>query len=188
MNITFEQASVAHKDSIFNWLEEPHVKEFWDNSQPHKDDILKFINGRIEPSSYCDGLYTYWVGLLDGNPYCLIMTLQEKREYDIPAIKKAHLSTLGSSYSVDYMIGNRNYFGKGLGSKTLHVFTEQFFRQHYDPQADTFFIDPAVNNPRARHVYEKAGFEYVGDFLMEGNGAFAGTESHFLVKRLSALQ
>ena len=42
MAITFEKAHFKHKDTIFNWLEEPHVKEFWDNTQAHKDESSYF--------------------------------------------------------------------------------------------------------------------------------------------------
>ncbi|WP_375331359.1 GNAT family N-acetyltransferase [Candidatus Tisiphia endosymbiont of Oplodontha viridula] len=183
MNIHFEKANLSHKETIFNWLKEPHVQEFWDNSQEHKDDILNFINGRIKPSSYADGLYTYWIGCIYNEPYCLVMTLQEKQEYSIPLLKKAYLSKHGHTYSMDYTIGNIAYFGKGLGAKTLEVFID-FIRSSYDSQADTFFIDPDVTNPRARHVYEKVGFKYIDDFIMEGEGVFAGRKTHFLVKRL----
>jgi hypothetical protein len=55
-----------------------------------------------------------------------------------------------------------------------------------EPHTDTFFIDPDVKNPRAKHVYEKAGFEFIADFLLEGNGCFSGRQTHFLVKRLSS--
>ncbi len=40
MNIHFEQANLTHKEIIFNWLEETHIKEFWDNSQEHQNDIM----------------------------------------------------------------------------------------------------------------------------------------------------
>lgn len=183
MKITFERASIQHNDTIFSWLAEPHIIEFWDNSQEHKDDILNFMEGRKEPSSYCDGLYTYWIGFIDNNPYCLVMTLKEKHEYDLPKLKKIHLSKFGHTYSIEYMIGNKNYFNKGLGAKTIEIFVN-FVRENYDKDADTFFIDPDVSNPRARHVYEKAGFKYIDDFIMEGNGVFAGRKTHFLVKKL----
>ncbi|MFU7502122.1 MAG: GNAT family N-acetyltransferase [Candidatus Tisiphia sp.] len=183
MNIHFEKANLSHKDTIFNWLKEPHVQEFWDNSQEHKDDILNFINGRIKPSSYVDGLYTYWIGCIYNEPYCLVMTLKEKQEYSILLLKKAYLLKHGHTYSMDYTIDNIAYFGKGLGAKTLEVFIN-FIRSSYDSQVDTFFIDPDVTNPRARHVYEKVGFKYIDDFIMEGEGVFAGRKTHFLVKRL----
>ena len=45
----------------------------------------------------------------------------------------------------------------------LKAFTD-YFRQNVDRNTDTFFIDPDSNNPRARHVYEKAGFSFVGEY------------------------
>ena len=57
MNIHFEKANSSHLDIIFWCLAEPFVQEFWDNTQGHKDDILNFVNGRREPSNYCDGKY-----------------------------------------------------------------------------------------------------------------------------------
>jgi hypothetical protein len=45
-NLTFEKASYTHRDIIFQWLAQPHVQEFWDNSQEHKDDIVNFMDGR----------------------------------------------------------------------------------------------------------------------------------------------
>lgn len=184
MNVYFEKANLTHKDIIFGWLKEPHVQASWDNTQAHKDDILNFMNNRVEPSSYCDGLYTYWVGFVDSIPYCMIMLLQERKEYDIPAIKKNYLSKYGNTYSMDFMIGNKDYLGKGLGAKTLEAFIS-FIRNDYDNRADTFLIDPAVDNPKAKHIYMKAGFEYVGDFVMSDDVSGAGKLHHLLIKRFA---
>jgi predicted acetyltransferase len=125
----------------------------------------------------------YWISLLDEKPYALIMTIQEYLAEERAKIKDDHLSKSGKTYGIDYMIGDKNYFGKGLGAKTLAMFTE-FFQQEVDRYADTFFIDPDENNPRAKHVYEKAGFECVGDFIMEGEGVFAGRKTYLLVKKI----
>ena len=183
MNIQFEKASHKHQAAIFAWLEEPHIKEFWDNSQNHKDDIVNFIQGRKQPSNYAQGLYSYWVGLMDDQPYSLLMTIQENPSEQRPPIKNAHLSKTGTTYSMEYMIGDKNYFDKGLGAKTLSAFID-FFHKEVDPSADTFFIDPDISNSRAKHVYEKAGFEYIGDFIMAGDGVFAGRKTHFLLKQI----
>lgn len=45
-SIHFERASLKDKDIIFQWLHKLHVRELWDNSQRHRDDILDFMNGR----------------------------------------------------------------------------------------------------------------------------------------------
>lgn len=180
--VTFEKASLKYKDDIFGWLAEPHVQEFWDNSQAHKDDIMNFLNGRKEPSGYAKGRFVYWIGFIDNIAYSLVMTYKENLGDEREQIKNDHLSITGSTYSIDFMIGNKEYIGKGLGGITLKKFTE-FFQEQVDNNADTFFIDPDVANPRAKHIYEKAGFKLIGDFIMGGTGVFQGHESHFLVKK-----
>lgn len=182
-HIRFIKASLKYKDTIFRWLAEPHVQEFWDNTQAHKDDILNFMQGRKESSDYAGGNYVYWIGLVDDVPYTLVMIIKENPGENREQIKNDHLSTTGSTYSIDFMIGEKEYFGRGLGAKTLEEFTE-FFQDNVDHYADTFFIDPDVTNSRAKHVYEKAGFKYIGDFVMGGQGVFQGHKTHFMVKRV----
>ena len=64
MNITFEKVNFNHKDTIFQWLSEPHIQELWDNNSAHKDDILNFINGRKTPSNYWNGIFDYWIDFI----------------------------------------------------------------------------------------------------------------------------
>lgn len=70
-NITFEKANLSHEKIIFSWLSEPHMIEFWDNSQEHKDDIVNFIHGRKQ--SYFAGTTQYFVGLVDEKPFCIFV-------------------------------------------------------------------------------------------------------------------
>lgn len=180
--IRFERASLVHKDCIDRWLGEPHVKEFWDTSQAHRDDILLFMKGRKKPSSYFGGIFTYWIGSIDNEPYCLGMTSEIKPdEPDLTDLDRQNLSKTKKTFSIDFMIGNRKYLGKGLASLSLEALTH--FIHKMDQSVDTFFIDPEENNTRAKHVYEKAGFVCVGEFQR----SFNERESvrHFLmVKKL----
>ncbi|CEG58267.1 TPA: acetyltransferase [Legionella pneumophila] len=182
MNLQFKKVNANDIDTIFAWLAEPNVQEFWDNTQGHKDDILNFIDGRITPSSYADGKYVYWIAIAHGHPFAMLMTIQETPEDHIDDIKLMHLSKTGHTYGIDYMIGEQNYFGKGWGAKTLSEFID-FFRREVDASADTFLIDPASDNPRAKHVYMKAGFDHIADFVMSGDVSGAGKEHHLLIKR-----
>lgn len=184
MKLSFEKISLQHIDIIFDWLAEPFVQEFWDNTQGHKDDILNFVNGRKEPSNYCDGKYVYWMARCDGQPFAMFMTIQETAADHIDDIKLNHLSKTGHTYGIDYMIGNKNYFGKGYGARTLSEFLD-FFRKDFDVLADTFLIDPASDNPRAKKVYMKAGFEHIGDFVMSGDTSGAGKPHHLLIKHFA---
>lgn len=181
MNIHFEKATLAHKDIIFEWLEEPHMKEFWDNSQEHKDDILNFINGCKQHYFY--GTTKYWVGFINLKPFCFLLSdeLLADQE-DLTELHRTYLSKTGRIISLDFGIGNKTFLGKGLAAPALMVFTE-FYQEKIDPKADTFFIDPAENNPRAKHVYEKAGFKPIGKAVAE-KGGFIGSKSIIMVKKL----
>ena len=61
------------------------------------------------------------------------------------------------------MIGNLKFLGQGLAAPTLQAFTE-FMKNSIDRTIDTFIIDPKENNPRAIHVYQKAGFILIKKF------------------------
>lgn len=163
-NISFKKASSAYKSEIFSWLEKPHVKEFWDNSPEHKQDILIFMNGRQEQSPYFGGIFDYWVGLIGDKPFCLIMASQILPTSELPSIWKEYISKTGKTFSIDFMIGNEKYLGKGLGAPTLKAFMN-YFQKDIEPETDVFMIDPAAHNLKAIHVYERAGFKKVVEFI-----------------------
>ena len=86
--LNFRRVNVNDVPIIFKWLDEPSVREFWDNTKEHREDILKFVNGRVQPSDYCEGKYSYWLGLIDDEPFSMLMTIEETDEDDINQIKK----------------------------------------------------------------------------------------------------
>ncbi|MFI4955703.1 MAG: GNAT family N-acetyltransferase [Gammaproteobacteria bacterium] len=182
MSINFEKLSSKHLDIVLDWLAQDFVAEFWDNTQAHKDDIMNFVNGRKTPSAYAGGKYVYWIAHSNNESFAMLMTIQETDQEDIGREKLDRLSKTGNTYGIDYMIGNSHFLGKGYGTKTLIEFVD-YFRGKVDPAADTFFIDPACDNPRAKHVYMKAGFEHVCDFVMGGEVSGRGKMHHLLVKR-----
>ena len=183
MNIWFERAASKHKEAIFSWLNEPHMKEFWDNSPEHREDIEIFMEGRHTPSNYFKGMNSYWIGLIKDEPYCLVMTHEENEAADPPEAYKPHLSKKGKTIGLDFGIGNRAFVGKRLAAETLISFMN-FFTKNIDPLVDTYIIDPNTNNPRAIHVYQKAGFQIVGEYMQE-SGYFDQKKSLVMVKRCS---
>lgn len=192
IKITFEKATFAHKDIIFHWLDEPHVIEFWDNSPEHRLDIINFMEGRLTRSPYLwnqqsqvNGIFDYWIGSIDHEPYAMLMTseitnddcVQENLPYG------PYLSATGKSFGIDFMIGNTMHLGKGLAAPTLEAFTT-FFQKEVEPTADTFIIDPNDDNPRAQHVYAKAGFDVMGEAATSEMSYFKGKRTHIMVKKM----
>jgi len=179
MNIRFEKASPFHEKMIFDWLEEPHMKEFWDNSQEHREDIANFIHGRKQ--HYFCGTTLYWVGFVDDQPFCFILTDQILlSEEELSDLYKAQLSKTGHTISLDFGIGNKAFLGKGLAAPTLIAFMG-FYQTNMDPAADTFLIGTDEHNRRAQHVFEKAGFVRVGEYKLD-TGAFTGHTHYLMIK------
>ena len=59
----------------------------------------------------------------------------------------------------------------------------QFMREKMDPSIDTFMIDPEEVNFRAKHVYEKAGFRTIAEFIST-RGSGKGIKHFLMVKKL----
>ena len=62
--------------------------------------------------------------------------------------------------TLDLLIGPEEYLGKGLSASMIN----QFLSDHYH-NTDTVFIDPECTNTKAIHVYKKAGFEKLDQFI-----------------------
>ena len=181
IKIHFEKVTGAHLDTIFSWLTEPHMMEFWDNSQEHKDDILNFIQGK--PQTYFAGTTQYWIGFIDKQLYAFVLSdILKKDQEDLSNTHLANMSETGHTIALDFGIGNKEYLGRGLAAPTLSEFMI-FYKKDIDPKADTFFIDPDETNPRAIRVYNKAGFTKVGQYQAT-QGAFMGLSSDLMVKKL----
>lgn len=182
--MTFEKLTPLYQPLIFEWLDKPHVQEFWDNSQAHRDDILNFINGRKEPSPYFEGIFDYWIGLYQEKPYCFLLTSEVTTHQSVPMpdLWRIHLPPIGKTWTIDFCIGHEDFLGKGLASPTLEQFT-RFIHNTLDSEVRTFFIDPDEQNPRAIHVYAKAGFKNAGAFDVE-DGFFEGEKSLLMIKKL----
>ncbi|HJD60251.1 MAG TPA: hypothetical protein LFW20_06390 [Rickettsia endosymbiont of Omalisus fontisbellaquei] len=109
MNIHFEKANLTHKEIIFSWLEELHIKEFWDNSKEHKEDILNFITGKKQHYFY--GTTNYWVGFINSEPVCFLLSDILQKEQDLSEIQRKYLSKSGHTITLDFGIGNKNFLG-----------------------------------------------------------------------------
>ncbi|MCF8067155.1 MAG: acetyltransferase [Desulfobacterales bacterium] len=163
--ISFCKASQSCKELVHQWWHSPHVVEFWDNSEKMWNNFSDYISGKKD-------LYDYWIGACDEDPFSLIITSDVSE--DSPKYLKPWIATEGKTLTIDFMIGELPYLGKGLAANTLISFAD-FLSENIS----TLLIDPESANIKAIHVYEKAGFKKVDRFTPE-DGYFAGKE-HILM-------
>lgn len=85
-----------------------------------------------------------------------------------------------SCWRIDLMIGEKAYWGKGLGTEIIRMLTRFGFEQK---SADLIFgCDIADYNPRSRRAFEKAGYQLAG-LRREPSGHKAQVSSDLMVSR-----
>jgi 8-oxo-dGTP pyrophosphatase MutT (NUDIX family)/RimJ/RimL family protein N-acetyltransferase len=171
--ITFRLAKASDLERVHAWWNKPHVKEHWDNSPEMWANCDDFIKKGIKAE------FDYWIASFEGYPYALIMTSDTSQPcFDgspYPEIYTPWLDPKGKTYTLDFMIGDERFLGLGLSHLTLRAFMDSL-----KDQVAAFLIDPAATNPRAVHIYEKAGFVKVAEFT-RSNGFFEGIP-HVMLK------
>ncbi len=129
MNIAFKPLGEADF-KLLKWLEEPHVKDWWDK------DIIKSINAYI---IYIDEIPIGYIQLYNA--------------YDFS--RSVSLTGLPSSLAAfDVFIGEKQFLNQGIGLKSI----DQFLNEYASSYAYVF-ADPEITNGAAIRSYEKAGFK-----------------------------
>lgn len=160
-DITFKHPTRDQFQLIYNWFEKPHVKEFFDDPETGRSvpDLQNYLLGK-------EHFWTPWLAYHRDIPFAYLMTaLVKKHESGLWSKWRAEH---GKTYSLDMLIGDEAYVGKGMSHLLIKKFIAAKFKH-----AAAFLIDPELRNVRAIHVYEKAGFVIVDEFRAE-HGRFAG--------------
>lgn len=165
---TFRRAELNDDGLISRWFHSPHVSEFWGEASKNIRDFRSAMTG------VC-ALFNYWIGQDDTIPFCLLITTDATR--DTPEHLVPFLTETGEAWTLDVLIGPPEYVGRGIATQMLESFLSHI--QYQNRALRTVLIDPEANNSRAIHVYEKAGFELVSEFV-PSDGAFQG-QPHVLM-------
>ena len=97
------------------WLNKEHVMRWYEDS----NDWLAEICGRFDEFSFIN----HFIALYDDKPigFCQYYTCADANEHwygDIP---------LAGSYSIDYLIGEEDYLGKGFGKAIIGLLVKEVF-------------------------------------------------------------
>lgn len=158
---------------IKSWWTKPHVMEFWDNSPEMWQNVENYFQGSKD-------LFDYWLGYLNGTPFALIMASEIDKNIPTTDLYYPHLDPKGLTMSLDFMIGEEAYLGKGFAPLTLKAFA-QFL---YEQGVTNLLIDPEIKNHRAVNAYQKAGFEIITTFTRK-KSYFTGMEHYMMQLKLA---
>lgn len=138
---------------LLKWLQNPHVKEWWDRDIEWTLDLVKEKYGsdkRKEIASY--------LILIDEKPIGYIQLYNAYNFPRNPPIKNLYES-LGA---FDMLIGEEKYLDQGIGSAALAKFL-QVFASNYQ----YIFAAPNKNNIVAVRCYKKIGFKKIQEHSQE---------------------
>jgi RimJ/RimL family protein N-acetyltransferase len=144
------------------WLDTPHVKEWWGESDAELGYIRDMIDGRDTTRPFIFSVDGKRIGYIQ---YWFVGHHQNAEWLtDHPWLAELPTDAVG----VDLSIGDAACLAQGIGSGALRAFAERLIEQGYQ----TIVIDPDPENHRAVRAYEKAGFRVIPRLLGRTGDAF----------------
>ncbi|MCZ4787152.1 GNAT family N-acetyltransferase [Legionella pneumophila] len=142
---SFQPVDKAQQQLIHEWIAQKHINEWLhgDGLKNTIEDLEQFVN-RGEPWA------THWIAYDNDVPFAYLITSEVEKSEDHP----------DGATTLDLFICRLDYIGKGFAVQMI----QEFLISHFSHVAEVL-IDPEVSNTRAVHVYEKAGFNIVGQFI-----------------------
>lgn len=141
----FKPVNKTQEDLVLDWISQPHINKWLhgDGLNNTKKDIHEFLNDG-EPWA------THWIAYDHAIPFAYLITSEIEKSEEYP----------DGAVTLDLFICRLDYIGKGLSVQMIHEFILTQFSD-----SKIVLIDPEISNERAVHVYKKAGFEIIGEFI-----------------------
>jgi len=146
--IGFLPVEPQHYPLLEQWLNAPHMREWWGEPEAELGYIRDMVEGRDTTRPFLILLAGEPVGYIQ---YWFIGHHQnEEWVGEHPWLKELPMDTIG----VDLSIGVPEKLSQGIGSAALRAFVNKLI----DEGRQTIIIDPDPANMRAVRAYRKAGF------------------------------
>lgn len=154
VRFTFKHVEPKDRVLILFWLDQPHVTQWFygqglQNTKDHLEDICRG-GSKIRN-------WQYWLGYDRDRPFAFLITSNVQKPNDDLT---SWCQETGKAITLDVLIGDVDYLGKGLACLLI----KEFLLSQFSDVAEVL-IDPEAANLRAIHVYQKVGFETLGEFI-----------------------
>jgi len=116
---------------LFEWLQRPHVKEWWDDG----DDTLDKVISHYSPDS-------------KSRKFIAEISGEAKGYFQYYKIDRNH-------FGADQFLANERDLSRGMGTACLTVFVQKIIDIE---NVENISVDPHPDNLRAIRCYEKCGF------------------------------
>lgn len=160
---TFRSPEVTQRSLIHHWLQQDYISE-WIHGQGLQNTLTgldRFFLHQAEGKELNrqTKITQHWIGYDGEKPFVYLLTSNVFKDNQDDEYAKYSV-TDGHAITLDIFIVDKNYLGKGYAPEIIR----QFLLTHCSDVAEVF-IDPEKQNKRAIRVYQKVGFQVVGEFL-----------------------
>ena len=145
---------------LAGWLREPRVARWW-----HHDSTLEAVEEHFGPSVRGEEPGEDLVVLLDGRPVGL---MQRSVISDYPedlAEFSAIVDVPDGAVELDYLIGDADLRGRGLGARMIATIVDDTWRSY--PTAPVVLVAVVAANTASWRALEKAGLRRIAEGPME---------------------
>ncbi len=155
MEIAFRPVARTDLDLLHGWLNEPGVVTWWEGEDVSLDAVA---DGYLPPRD--DGTHHY-ISVVDGVETGWIQWYAVS-DSDEEALAWAPFGIGSEAAGIDYLVGNPDQRGRGLGSSIIAAFTADIVL--VQPQAfSRVCASPYAANVASCRALAKAGFDHLGD-------------------------
>lgn len=177
--VTFRRLTEADLPTVARWLQHDHVRAWW-----------------RDPSSLADVEAHYLPAIRGDDPTDLFVVVrgsrdaglvQSYRTVDHPEWAQTLAATghaLPASAGIDYLVGEPDLVGRGVGTVVVIAFTSDVFARY--PDVDHIVAAPQSSNRASCRVLEKAGYERVWTGLLESDDPSDAGPAALYVRQRSA--
>jgi aminoglycoside 6'-N-acetyltransferase len=154
MDFTFRRLNDADLPLMHRWLNDPGVVQWWEGDDVSWEGVVRdYGSTNTDPVEH-------WIALADGEEAGWIQCYSSADDPE-EAEKWWAAGVDRSAAGIDYLLGDPEMRGKGLGSEMIRAFVDQVvFGMH--PEWSQACAAPFEANVASWRALEKAGFRFAG--------------------------
>lgn len=172
-SVRFEVLSRQHFGLLQRWLAAPHVREWWRGAAPTAELVEREYGPIVDG---VDPTRCYLIHVDDG-PVGMIQCYRHADEPEWDA-----LVGIPAAAGIDYLIGDSDRCGRGVGSAVIAEFATLVFDLYAD--VEVIVAVPQAANRASCRALERAGFELVEERdLGSDDPSDAGISAVYVLRR-----
>ena len=156
MDVTFRRLTDDDLPMLHRWLNEPGVVRWWEDEDVSWEGVLRDYGSRREPDET-----EFWIASVEGRDVGWIQCWPTDDEPEDAGPWWA-LGVDPTAAGIDYLIGEPDDRGRGLGSAMIRGFVDEIVLGLH-PSWTQAAADPLAANVASWRALEKAGFRLLAE-------------------------